>query len=317
MFNTTKNENKIMGILKDLIFINVYIFSLLVLYLTEYNNYALILVIAVSALCIVKYVKLKKSVKEVYSKNLKLKDMMEQQKEFFTETLIHDLKVPTLAQLRGLELLKDGTMGPVSLAQKDMIIHIEQSCKYILEMISAMLSTYRLDSSKNTLSYEQINLAELLLECFTEISPLAQEKGVSFAYFATQEDTKTEADKAEIRKVIINLLSTAIMYSNRDEQIIVNIKTDNGNLKFSIITRGVALTERECATMFECFNKDIPKYTTVGNDISLYLAKKIIELHNGTIYASTDGIITNTFTFIIPQCSQSLSLDEQEEALLI
>ena len=66
--------------------------------------------------------------------NLKNNEI-EKQKEYFIETLVHDLKVPTLAQYRGLELLENEVVGNLSEEQKELVSQIKYSCKYILDMI--------------------------------------------------------------------------------------------------------------------------------------------------------------------------------------
>ena len=103
----------------------------------------------------------------------------------------------------------------------------------------------------------------------------------------------------------MNLLSNAIAYSNKDERIAVNAVIENNQLKLTIVSRGIILSERECKTLFDRSNGEYPKYTTIGHGIGLYLSKKIIDMHNGDIYASTDGISTNTFSFTIPQHKQN------------
>lgn len=230
---------------------------------------------------------------------------IERQKEYFIETLIHDLKVPTLAQLRGLELIKNESFGEINGEQKELITQIEVSCKYILEMISMVLNTYRFETGQNQLVYEVFNISELVMDCFNKMSPQAQDKNIIFSYGTNKENTNIEADKEEIRQVILNLLSNAIAYSNKDERIAVNAIIENNHLKLTIVSRGVILSERECKTLFDRSNGEYPKYTTIGHGIGLYLCKKIIDMHNGEIYASTDGVSTNTFAFIIPQHKQS------------
>ena len=227
------------------------------------------------------------------------------QKEYFIETLIHDLKVPTLAQLRGLELIRNESLGNINGEQKELINQIETSCKYILEMISMVLNTYRFETGQNQLIYEVFNISELVMDCFNKISPQAQEKNITFSYGTNKENTNIEADKEEIRQVILNLLSNAIAYSNKDERIAVNAVIENNQLKLTIVSRGIILSERECKTLFDRSNGEYPKYTTIGHGIGLYLSKKIIDMHNGDIYASTDGISTNTFSFTIPQHKQN------------
>lgn len=78
------------------------------------------------------------------------------------------------------------------------------------------------------------------------------------------------------------------------------MKKNDNSAHFEIINRGIILSERECMTMFDKTIDSAPKYSTIGHGIALYLCKKIIESHKGKIYASTDGIETNRFTFTIP-----------------
>lgn len=233
--------------------------------------------------------------------NIESEKEIERQKEYFIETLIHNLKIPTIAQLRGLELMSTGVLGTLTEEQKELVTQIQDSCKHILDMISMVLNTYRLESGQNHLYYERFSVAELLISCFEDLSSAAKEKNITLVYAASQDDTTVEADPAEIKKVITNLLDNAIIYSNRDEQIVVDITTQNNQLKCTITSCGITLSERDCLTAFNRLGSNAPKYTTIGHGIGLYLCKKIIDVHHGKIFASTDGEKTTTFTFIIPQ----------------
>ena len=238
----------------------------------------------------------------VIYENIEQEREIERQKEYFIETLIHDLKVPTLAQLRGLELLQKQNFGKINKEQKDLLVEIQSSCESVLDMISMVLNTYRFEKGQNKLLYQSFYLSDLLLESFKEVSYLAQEKRLSFVYKASDKNTFVEADKQEIKKVILNLLSNAVIYSNKDAKILVDIKsTADNQLIFTISNEGIILSERECSDFFMKGAVAAPKYTNIGHGISLYLSKKIIDAHNGKIFASTDGEKTNTFTFIIPQ----------------
>ena len=243
----------------------------------------------------------------VMYENIESEKEIEKQKEYFVETLIHDLKVPTLAQLRGLELLEHETIGSVNLEQKELLLQIKDSCRYILDMISMVLNTYRLESGQASLEFETFDMAELLLNCFEELSPVAKEKNLTFVYASQKVDARVDGDEEKIKKVIINLLSNAVIYSNKNENIVVTISTENDTLSFNITSTGVTLSERECSTMFERIMEKTSKYTTVGHGIGLYYCKKIIDLHNGKIFASTNGKSLNSVTFMIPLQQQKIS----------
>ena len=243
----------------------------------------------------------------VMYENIESEKEIEKQKEYFVETLIHDLKVPTLAQLRGLELLEHGTIGSVNLKQKELLLQIKDSCRYILDMISMVLNTYRLESGQASLELETFDMAELLLNCFEEMSDVAKEKNLTFVYASQKVDARVDGDKEKIKKVIINLLSNAAIYSNKNENIVVTISIENDTLSFNITSTGITLSERECSTMFERITEKTSKYTTVGHGIGLYYCKKIIDLHNGKIFASTNGKSSNSVTFMLPLQQQKIS----------
>ena len=242
----------------------------------------------------------------VMYENIEAEKEIERQKEYFIETLIHDLKIPTLAQLRGLEILEKGVLGEINNEQKELVSSITDSCKYILTMISMVLNTYRFETKQKSLYYEKFDLVEIVIQAFEEMRKVAEEKNVTFVYQTNDGNTYLEADKEEIKKVIVNLLNNAIVYSAKGENIKVEIEAENNNLKLSVISRGISLSNRECLNLFERTSERKPKFTTVGHGIGLYLCKKIIDMHNGKIYASTDGEMVNVFTFVVPQIRQKI-----------
>ena len=233
--------------------------------------------------------------------NIDSEKEIEHQKEYFIETLIHDLKVPTIAQLRGLELIRNETIGKISIDQKELITQIESSCRYILDMISMVLKTYRLENGQKRLVLENVSISELFIECFQEMEQSAEEKNIQFVYSPEKkEDILVQADKSDLKSVIINLLSNAVMYSIASADIVVNVSSHSSRLRVDIVSKGIVLSERECDVMFDKLEDKTPKYTTIGHGIGLYLCKKIIESHQGYIFASTDGKKYNKFTFILP-----------------
>ena len=269
----------------------------------------LLLILLICAPLIVSWFYIYKYKKQIQILQNQLDTETNNQREYFTQTLKHDLKIPTLAQLRGLDVLKDGICGELNKEQKDMIEEVQKSCKYVLDIISTVLKTYRIETSQNKLIYQNFNINDLVFEVFKENTNLSLDKMVNFEVKSNPKDIYVEADREEIKKVIENLLLNAVFYSNEFETISVNINSDQDCLSFSIKSKGIALSKKECSTLFEYFTPQKVHYGAIGERISLYLSKKIIDMHNGKIFAISDEAGVNTFNFIIPIRSKVLDFD--------
>ena len=292
-----------MGILKDLIFAN---YGLLV---TELIWTFLLVLLCLSFLCVflaIKCMSIVIKLKQLEKKSDLLRKKIFRQKEYFAETLVHDLKVPTIAQLRGLELLKQNVLGELSEEQKDLIAQIENSCSYILDMISMFVKTYRLENGESFFVPESFNMDNLIEECLSEIAAIIKEKDIMLKVEKLAKNTLIVADRSEIKIVIFNLLTTAILHSCQNDRIIIKINNVNNNLKVEIITRGIILSKQDCNKMFNQPESDLINYTTIGNGIGMYFCKKIIEAHLGKIYAKSSSKGYNIFAFLLPLQKEKL-----------
>lgn len=220
---------------------------------------------------------------------------LEKQKEHFVEVLLHDLKTPTLAQLRGLELLNNNAFGKLSDEQNYMVSEIKKSCQYTLDMIGMVLNVYRLKDGQQELKYERFNLIELVKECFLTSSDTNTTYDLE-----TNFDGTIRADRQEIKKVVQRLLESALTYSDKETPIKIRMESNNLQIKVSITTTGITISQKDCKDMFNKYGNGGLQFSTIGHGIGLYMSKKIIKLHHGEIFALTDGKTSNTFSFIIP-----------------
>ena len=208
-----------------------------------------------------------------------------------------------------MELIRKEVVGNINSDQKELIENIENSCKYILDMISMMQNTYKIESGQSKLCYEKFSLSKLLIDCLNEMNSTMQEKNISIAYFASEQNVSVEADFQSIRSVILNLLAFAISYSNQNEKILINISSHDNNIKFLIKTNGIYLPQETCNKIFDQENSDPLQYTIIGQNISLNLCKKIIEEHSGKIYATSDETKSMSLVFTLPKEKNSNSIN--------
>ena len=219
-----------------------------------------------------------------------LKNKLKQERELFIKTLNHDLKVATLAQLRAIELLIKANPNTL-----EIIKEIQNSCNYSLEMIDMMLKAYQFDNNKNNLIIQRFNIVELISDTSQYFKKLLEEKNAKI-YIKSEFQNLIDADKALLAKLFQILFSVAILNSEKRKNINVIIKKEVENYVVIIAYQGNLLSQEECEKIFT----EKACLTTVGFGIKMYLCKKIVEIHGGTIRALTDGGNVNMFTFKLP-----------------
>lgn len=235
----------------------------------------------------------------VIAKDIDAEKNLNNQKETFIATLTHDLKTPTTAQIRALNLVLDGHFGQLNSEQHEILEQTLNSCKYMFNMISTILSTYKIGSTK--INAETYNLHELTMECCSEIDYLAKERGHTIIINAEMGNKNVFTDKLEIKRVIINLLSNAIAYAIPNSVVEINIQEQQEDVLFEIKNISHFIPKEELEGLFDKYVSHATKFKQIGTGLGLYLSKQIIENHGGAMNASSSETSGNTFGFVIPR----------------
>lgn len=217
------------------------------------------------------------------------------QRQYFIDTLSHDLRVSAIAQIRGLDLLQKNS------CQNELIIDLNDSCRFSLEMINMLLNTYRFEKGEQFLDCESFNLSELINKSCQSSLELSKNKKIEI-YKNTSEKDIIEAEKAGIYKVLTTLVATAIYNSSKNSIIEIKTTKTNKNYKINIVYQGKPLSEEECRRMFD----NNPRFSMVGQGIKMQLIKKIIDFHNGKICVKNINNKYNSFTLVLPESQKKI-----------
>ena len=137
-------------------------------------------------------------------------ESLEAQRETFVASLSLDLKNPTLAQIRAIELILKGNFGKVAPEQREIMEMLLDSCKYMNAMLGSVLSTYRNEKGTINLASEKVSITDLANECAEEMVCLAKDKGIKITLNNSAQKDTVWGDIVQIRRVIMNLLSNGI-----------------------------------------------------------------------------------------------------------
>ena len=225
---------------------------------------------------------------------------LQAQRETFVASISHDLKNPTIAQIRALELFLKGSFGQIPPKQKEIIQMVLDSCRYMNAMLCSLLATYRFDSGKVKLNCEDFSIYELASECIEEIIFLARDKNVNISLKNTAKTETVFGDRVQIKRVVMNLLSNGIKYAYPNTNIIVRTCNNNENTCFSFENKSPYITPEKQEKIFGRYISYADTHNEFGIGLGLYASKKIIEAHNGNIYVKSYQDERNIFGFNIP-----------------
>lgn len=238
----------------------------------------------------------------IFGRNIDIEKAAQKQRETYISTLSHDLKIPTLAQIRALELLTKGNLGKINKMQKEIINLTLDSCRYMYDMLSTLLSTYKYENKDISLTFEKIQVMKLMDECFHKFVKSMHNKNIQIKVKAKEKFFTVYADKIQIKKAFENLLDYCISNAYENTEIICDIKkTDNGkNVFLSLGFESPYISSEKIDNLFKRYATAAEKMDKVGSGLGLYLAKQIINAHNGIIYAESKESNYNIYKIELP-----------------
>ena len=236
----------------------------------------------------------------VLIKNIEDEKNLQSQRETYVATLSHDLKTPTIAQIRALELLLSKDTGEINKDQEELLKLTLDSCKYMFEMVATLLSTYKYENGEIILNYDYFDMNELIENCLNEISQLSGEKGHTVIFKPNAAEKILYADKIQVKRIIMNLLSNSLTYAYPDTELLITSEKIGGNLRVCVKNRSPYMPEHVLATIFNKYVTHAEKFNKVGAGLGLYLSKQIVQAHGGKIITKSFKDNQCIFGFDIP-----------------
>ncbi len=225
-------------------------------------------------------------------------DVLQKQRETFVASLSHDLKNPTIAQIRAIELILKGKFGKVLPQQREIMEMVLDSCKYMNAMLCSVLATYRNEKGTINLKSESVSIADLAAECTDEMIYLANDKGIKITLENSAEQEQVWGDMVQLRRVVMNLLSNGIKYAYPNTELIIKVYNEQNNTCFMFENRSPYLSPEKRKSIFARYISYSKTHTGIG--LGLYASKKIVEAHGGTIFVKSYEDERNIFGFKLP-----------------
>ena len=157
----------------------------------------------------------------------------------------------------------------------------------------------RLDQTKVSLDYQELDVKAVVKESMDLFEPLAKEKHLSLIYH-NQIKEPLILDYSTVKTILSNFISNAIKYSNEG---IITIKTKKEDDTFilSVQDEGIGIPKNKLNYIYDRFYQvDKSRSSKISTGLGLSIVKKIVELNQGTIDVESSAGIGSTFIVKLP-----------------
>jgi len=237
----------------------------------------------------------------------------QQQIEFknqFLSHVSHELRTPLTCIHQYASLLFDGLSGTVSPEQRDHLQVILKSVNQLHAMIRDLLEATRAESGKLRIEPRCLGLVELVRQAIAMIRPIAIEKRITVELEADSHIPLVHADPDRVLEVLINLIDNAVKFTPAEGTVIVKLSRQETDPDFCYVTitdNGRGISPEALPLIFERLYQDPDSVdgNRSGLGLGLYIARELVNLHGGRIWAASQPGQGTTFTFNLPVYSLS------------
>lgn len=229
----------------------------------------------------------------------------------------HELRTPLTLILGYAEALIGGLGGQLGKEQMTFAGGIRQSGKRLQGLVENLLSVASMEKGPITVQPRAIDLDRQIDHVVTSLQPAISGKGLTVVRPPAEGSRWLRADPQALRQVLTHLLKNAIQFSPPGAPVTIETAADDDPtlLQVRVTDAGVGMTSDQMASIFTMFHQvdGSSRRAHEGAGLGLYISKRLIEAHGGSIRVQSSPGQGSTFIFTIPRTTQVAAEAEAEE----
>jgi len=229
---------------------------------------------------------------------------LDQLKANFIANVSHEIRSPLVATEKAISLVLSKSAGELSENQEQFIGIAARNLKRLSNIINDLLDLSKLEAGKMDLKREPVSLETVISDAVDGLEVWAKTKSISIEKRIQANLPQLNIDTGKITQVFNNLIGNAIKFTPNDGKITVEAILREGNkvVEVSVHDTGIGIDENDLHKVFDKFYQSGERVATdvSGTGIGLSIAKEIVELHSGKIWAESEKGRGARFTFILP-----------------
>ncbi len=239
-------------------------------------------------------------------------------KDEFLANMSHELRTPLNAILGMSEALQEQVFGTINQEQKESLETIASSGKHLLELINDILDVAKIESGQVEIDCSQTSIDELCQSSLPFVKQQALRKRIHLELKIAPNLPELFIDERRIRQALINLLSNAIKFTPERGRVSLAVSLQQNlakitheitsEIRFAVTDTGIGISPENLQKLFQPFvqiDGALNRQNT-GTGLGLALVKSIVEMHKGTVTATSEVGVGSCFTIALPYENSSI-----------
>jgi PAS domain S-box-containing protein len=226
---------------------------------------------------------------------------IERMKDEFIAVVSHELRTPLTSLHSALKILATGRLGNLSADGQQMLEIADDNTERLVRLVNNVLDLQRIESGEVLMEKQACSAADLMIQATEAMEPMAQQHGITLC---TQPlDIQVWGDSDYLVQALTNLLSNAIKFSSPGGIVRLTVELQSPSaVFFQVCDQGQGIPTDKLESIFERFQQVDSSNSRKkgGTGLGLAICRKIIEQHDGKIWAESSLGEGSIFSFTLP-----------------
>ena len=214
----------------------------------------------------------------------------DQRKDHFLATLAHELRNPLTPIVNAVTLLDRVASSHSGVARAKETIH--RQVNQLVRLVDDLMDVSRVSQDRLELIRDVVVLRDVFELAIEAVRPALIERNLHCTVNMPDGPIGVFADSARLAQALTNVLSNAVKYTEPNGLITVNVHNTPDTVRIEVSDTGIGIPADSIAQVFDMFSRvyDHGSRTPAGLGIGLALARRLVELHGGTMTAHSAGV---------------------------
>jgi signal transduction histidine kinase len=220
----------------------------------------------------------------------------------FISIAAHQLRTPLSAIKWVIKMVVDGDAGKLNKEQQDLLDRGYKSNERVIGLVNDLLNVSRIEEGRFGYNFSKSDFDEVLNIVVADLEKNIAKNHIKLMLDKPKKLPKIYMDKERMALVMQNFLENAVKYTPEYGKIEIKIELKDNLMEVKVKDNGVGIPEKDQAKLFTKFFRasNVMRMQTKGTGLGLFIAKNIIEKHNGKIWIESEEGKGTTACFALP-----------------